>query len=227
MFRLARPGPLAAVAPVVAALGLAACGGGGDASTAASLPQDCEAVHKPPPKQVRLKPPRRRVGAGARLRASVDTSCGRFEIALDARRSPKTVSSFVYLARKGVYDETTFHRIVPDFVIQGGDPTGTGTGGPGYSVDEPPPPSAEYTRGTVAMAKTAVEPPGRSGSQFFVVTAADAGLEPDYAVLGKVSTGEDVVRRIASLGDPASGQAGTPLATVVIRRITVEGTQGA
>ena len=153
--------------------------------------------------------------------AAVDTSCGSFEIALDARDSPKTVSSFVYLAREGLYDDTTFHRIVPGFVIQGGDPLGTGRGGPGYSVDEPPPSNAEYTRGTVAMAKTAIEPPGRSGSQFFVVTAADAGLPPEYALLGEVSSGEDVVDRIAKLGDPASGDAGTPLATVVIRKITV------
>jgi cyclophilin family peptidyl-prolyl cis-trans isomerase len=72
------------------------------------------------------------------------------------------------------------------------------------------------------MAKTAIEPPGRSGSQFFVVTAADAGLPPKYAILGRVSSGQDVVSRIASLGDPASGQTGTPLATVVIRNITLE-----
>ena len=108
-------------------------------------------------------------------------------------------------------------------MIQGGDPLGTGMGGPGYSVDEPPPANAEYTKGTVAMAKTAAEPPGRSGSQFFVVTAADAGLPPDYALLGEVSSGMDVVERIASLGDPASGQTGTPLATVVIRTIAVGG----
>jgi cyclophilin family peptidyl-prolyl cis-trans isomerase len=153
--------------------------------------------------------------------AAVDTSCGSFEIALDTRHSPKTVSSFVYLARQSVYDDTAFHRIVPGFVIQGGDPLGTGRGGPGYSVDEPPSRNVQYTRGTVAMAKTATEPPGRSGSQFFVVTAADAGLPPQYALLGEVSSGEAVVDRIARLGDPTSGQAGTPLAIVVIRRITV------
>ena len=95
-------------------------------------------------------------------------------------------------------------------MIQGGDPLGTGSGGPGYSVEEPPPGKVEYTRGTVAMAKTATEPPGRSGSQFFVVTAADAGLPPQYAVLGEVSSGEDVVDRIARLGDPASGDGHAP-----------------
>ena len=155
--------------------------------------------------------------------ATVDTSCGSFEIALDARHSPRTVSSFVHLARQGLYDDTTFYRIVPGFVIQGGDPLGTGNGGPGYHVDEPPPSNLEYTRGTVAMGKAASEPPGRSGSQFFVVTAADAGLPPSYALLGQVSSGEDVVDRISKLGDPASGQEGTPRATVVIRKITISG----
>jgi peptidyl-prolyl cis-trans isomerase B (cyclophilin B) len=204
-------------------LALASCGGGGGGgeSTSSALPAGCQAVRKPPPKHVNLKPPHRSIPRNRRLTAAVATSCGRFEIALDARDSPKTVSSFVHLAREGVYDDTTFHKIVPRFVIQGGDPLGTGSGGPGYSVDEPPPGRVEYTKGTVAMAKAATEPPGHSGSQFFVVTAADAGLAPQYALLGEVSSGEDVVARIARLGDPASGQTGTPLATVVIRKITV------
>jgi peptidyl-prolyl cis-trans isomerase B (cyclophilin B) len=211
-----------AVLTALAALLLAACGGGDkEESTSATLPAGCQEAQAPPSKRVDLKPPQRKVGRSQSLVAAVDTSCGSFEIALDARDSPKTVSSFVYLAREGVYDDTTFHKIVPRFVIQGGDPLGTGSGGPGYSVDEPPPGKVEYTRGTVAMAKTATEPPGRSGSQFFVVTAADAGLPPQYALLGEVSSGEDVVARIARLGDPASGQTGTPLATVVIRKITV------
>jgi cyclophilin family peptidyl-prolyl cis-trans isomerase len=208
----------------LAALLLAACGGGDEEeSTSATLPAGCQDAQAPPSKRVDLKPPQRKVGRSQSLVAAVDTSCGSFEIALDARDSPKTVSSFVYLAREGVYDDTTFHKIVPRFVIQGGDPLGTGSGGPGYSVDEPPPGKVEYTRGTVAMARAATEPPGRSGSQFFVVTAADAGLAPQYALLGEVSSGEDVVDRIARLGDPASGQTGTPLATVVIRKITVGG----
>ena len=208
----------------LAALLLAACGGGDEEeSTSVSLPGGCQEAQAPPSKRVDLKPPQRKVRRSQSLLATVDTSCGSFEIALDARDSPKTVGSFVYLARKGIYDDTTFNRIVPRFVIQGGDPTGTGTGGPGYSVDEPPPANIEYTKGTVAMVKTAAEPPGTSGSQFFVVTAADAGSPPQYALLGKVSSGSDVVARIASLGDPASGQTGTPLAVVVIRKIAVSG----
>jgi peptidyl-prolyl cis-trans isomerase B (cyclophilin B) len=208
---------------VLAALALAACGGDdGTESTSGALPTDCEDAQAPAPKRVDLKPPGRKAVVGQSPAATVETSCGSFDIALDAKRSPKTVSSFVHMAREGLYDDTIFHRIVPGFVIQGGDPLGTGRGGPGYSVDEPPPSNLEYTRGTVAMAKTATEPPGRSGSQFFVVTAADAGLPPDYALLGKVSSGDDVVDRISKLGDPASGGDGTPLAPVVIRTITVK-----
>jgi cyclophilin family peptidyl-prolyl cis-trans isomerase len=104
-------------------------------------------------------------------------------------------------------------------LIQGGDPTGDGTGGPGYSVDEPPADDTAYLNGTVAMAKTTVEPPGRSGSQFFVVTAADAGLPAVYAVLGEVGKGMDVVETIGELGDPATEE---PLEAVVIERIAIE-----
>lgn len=205
------------------ALALGACGGGeGETSTDAGLPPGCEQVSKPAPKDRELKRPPQTVHAGERLTATVETSCGSFDIRLDTARSPKTVNSFAYLARKGLYDDTTFHRIVPHFVVQGGDPLQNGRGGPGYTVTEPPPANATYTMGTVAMAKTPVEPAGRSGSQFFIVIAADAGLPANYAILGKVSSGFDVVKRIGKLGDPESGDAGTPLATVVIRRITIE-----
>jgi cyclophilin family peptidyl-prolyl cis-trans isomerase len=150
--------------------------------------------------------------------ATVETSCGTFAIALDVRRAPRTTSSFAYQAQRGVYDGTFFHRVIPNFVVQGGDPTGRGTGGPGYFVDEPPPAGLSYTRGIVAMAKSPAEPPGRSGSQFFIVTAPDAGLTPDYALLGRVSRGFAVVQRIESLGT-ASGE---PKAPVIIRHIKVK-----
>src|SRR3954452_15757867 len=219
---LRRAVPLLALA--WATLALAACGGGGGStSTGVSLPSGCEQVSKPPPKQRQLKKPKQTVTAGEKLTATVDTSCGRFDIALDTSTSPKTVNSFVYLAKKGFYDDTTFNRIVPHFVIQGGDPLENGSGGPGYTVVEPPPANASYRMGTVAMAKTAVAPSGQSGSQFFVVTAADAGLPPNYAILGKVSSGFDVVKKIGTLGDPASGDVGKPLATVLIRHVSVSG----
>jgi cyclophilin family peptidyl-prolyl cis-trans isomerase len=216
--RTARLAPLLLVAGVIAA-----CGGGdgdGDEEPVA-LPPGCEQVEAPAPKQVDIERPKRLRPPAPGTVAAVQTSCGDFEIELDSRRSPKTTASFAHLVDEDVYDGTAFHRIVPDFVIQGGDPRGDGTGGAGYFVDEPPPPDTEYTRGTVAMAKTEVEPPGRSGSQFFVVAGADAGLPPDYALLGEVSGGFGVVRRIAELGDPASGQTGTPLAPVVLDSITL------
>jgi peptidyl-prolyl cis-trans isomerase B (cyclophilin B) len=219
---LRRAVPLLALAG--SSLALAACGGGGGTtSTGASLPSGCEQVSKPPPKQRQLKKPKQTVTPGEKLTATVDTSCGRFDIQLDASSSPKTVNSFAYLAKKGLYDDTTFNRIVPGFVIQGGDPLQNGTGGPGYTVIEAPPRTATYKMGTVAMAKPSVAPNGQSGSQFFVVTAADAGLPPNYAILGKVSSGFDVVKKIDTLGDPASGDKGTPLATVLIRHISVSG----
>jgi peptidyl-prolyl cis-trans isomerase B (cyclophilin B) len=203
---------------------LASCGGGGNGtSTGASLPPGCEQVAKPPPRHRELKRPPQTVQRGDRLIATVDTSCGRFDIRLDTLGFPRTANSFAYLAKKGFYDDTTFSRIVPRFVIQGGDPTQTGSGGPGYFITERPPPNTKYTLGTVAMAKTQVEPAGRSGSQFFVVTTPNAGLPPNYAILGKVSSGLDVVKRIGTLGDPASGEAGTPLAPVVIQRIAING----
>jgi cyclophilin family peptidyl-prolyl cis-trans isomerase len=174
-------------------------------------------VQAPPPKKVQLSAPTKTLGGPAT--ATVETSCGSFTIALDVARAPKTASSFAYLARQGVYNDTIFHRIVPGFVIQGGDPTQTGSGGPGYFVDEPPPRNLSYTQGIVAMAKSSAEPPGRSGSQFFVVTVADAGLTPDYALVGKVTRGFDVVQRIEQLGTPA----GVPKAPVVIRRVTIRG----
>jgi peptidyl-prolyl cis-trans isomerase B (cyclophilin B) len=208
---------------VALSLAIAACGGDDDQDTEAASESGCEQVEAPAPKQVKLKPPKQQVNRGAELTASVETNCGTFEIALDARHSPKTVSSFVHIAKEGVYDGTTFHRVVPDFVIQGGDPAGTGSGGPGYTVTERPPANTVYERGTVAMAKAQLEPPGASGSQFFVVTApADAGLPPDYAVLGEISSGEDVVERIAALADPDLGATGgLPSQPVVIERVTV------
>jgi cyclophilin family peptidyl-prolyl cis-trans isomerase len=127
----------------------------------------------------------------------------------------------VALAKSGFFKDTTFHRIAPGFVIQGGDPTGAGSGGPGYSTRDKPPPDAAYTKGVVAMAKTAAEAPGTAGSQFYVVTGADAGLPPEYALLGKVVKGLEVVERIGELGDPASGGEGRPLQPVVVEKATL------
>jgi len=153
----------------------------------------------------------------------LQTNCGEIDIALDVKRARVTSSSVAYLVRKGFYDGLSFHRIakVPtggDFVIQGGDPTGTGNGGPGYSVREKPPAGLRYSRGVVAMAKTEIEPAGTSGSQFFIVTAEDAGLPADYALLGKVTKGDDVVSKIAATPTDSTEH---PTKPVVITKATI------
>jgi cyclophilin family peptidyl-prolyl cis-trans isomerase len=121
--------------------------------------------------------------------------------------------------RQGFYDGLTFHRIVAGFVIQGGDPLGNGQGGPGYSVVEAPPSTTRYTSGVVAMAKTAAERPGTSGSQFFVVTGDDVGLPPEYAVAGKVTSGMATVTKIGAI--PAPDPQNAPEEPVVISKATL------
>jgi cyclophilin family peptidyl-prolyl cis-trans isomerase len=204
---------------IVAAVLLSRGGGDDDSTTAtAAGAEGCEEVAQPQPKQVTFKAPKQVLEPGAEATAVVQTSCGTFEIALDTKRAPKTANSFAFLAEEGFYDDLTFPRIVPGFVIQGGSPENTTTGGPGYSVDEQPPANLAYTKGVVAMAKSSAEPPGRSGSQFYVVTGADAGLPPEYALVGKVSEGLDVVERIGELGT-ASEQ---PKQTILIESITID-----
>ena len=148
-----------------------------------------------------------------------DTSCGTFVVTLDLDSAPATAASLVSLAKAGYYDDTIFHRIVPGFVIQGGDPTQGGAGGPGYKTVDVPKADAAYTKGFVAMAKTADEPAGTSGSQFFVVTAEDAQLPPEYALLGKVTGGQDVVDKIAAADMDPSTEA--PVDPIVIRSVKV------
>jgi peptidyl-prolyl cis-trans isomerase B (cyclophilin B) len=214
-------GVFAAVAAAIVVVILVSRGGGGgdEASVSAKVGKNgCKKVAAPEPKQVSLEAPKQTVKKGEKLTAVVETSCGSFDIALDTTRAPKTANSFAYLAEEGFYDDLTFHRIVPEFVIQGGDPEGTGTGGPGYKVVEKPPANLAYTKGIVAMAKSSTEPPGTSGSQFFVVTGADAGLPAEYALVGKVSSGMDVVERIGKLGTPEE----KPKQTVLIEKMTIE-----
>jgi peptidyl-prolyl cis-trans isomerase B (cyclophilin B) len=226
--RSPRP-PIGAAILTLGALALGACGGDEDTTstttTTAATPsaKGCEEVPAAEPKKVHLKAPKEQVQASEQITATVETNCGSFDIELDTQGSPKTASSFVHLVDEGLYDGTSFHRVVDGFVIQGGDPAGSGKGGPGYSVVEKPPVDAEYTEGTVAMAKSPVEPDGTSGSQFFVVTVPDAGLPAQYAILGEVSNGLDTVKRIEGLANPDLGpEGGEPVIPVVIDRITLE-----
>ncbi|HEU5063443.1 MAG TPA: peptidylprolyl isomerase [Solirubrobacterales bacterium] len=191
---------------------------GGDTTSAQASAGECKKVEAPEPKTVSFKAPDQVLEAGEAATAVVKTSCGTFEIELDTERAPKTANSFAFLAEEGFYDDLTFHRVAPGFVIQGGDPEGTGTGGPGYTVDEEPPPNLSYTKGVVAMAKSSADPPGRSGSQFYVVTAPDAGLPPEYALVGRVTEGYDAVARIEKLG----GAEEKPKQTVLIEEVTIE-----
>lgn len=206
---------------VVAAVLISNGGGDSDDETSAANETSaggCETVEAPKPKTVSFKAPEQVLEPGEEATAVVKTNCGTFEIALDTERAPKTANSFAFLAEEGFYDDLIFHRVVPGFVIQGGDPEGTGLGGPGYSVDEKPPPNLAYTKGVVAMAKSSADPPGRSGSQFYVVTGADAGLPPEYALVGKVTEGFDAVARIEKLGDAEE----KPKQTVLIEEMTLE-----
>jgi peptidyl-prolyl cis-trans isomerase B (cyclophilin B) len=146
------------------------------------------------------------------------TSEGSFTITLDQKDSPHVAASFAALVRKKYFDGTIFHRIVPGFLIQGGDRSATGHGFPGYTVVDKPPPETKYTAGVVAMAKTTVQPAGTSGSQFFIVTGGDLHLPPLYAVLGRVTAGMDVVKKIGKLGDVSTEM---PTKRVTIERVTL------
>ena len=201
-------------------LALAACGGDDEpSSTPADSTQGCDAVDPAEPKDVGTRTaPTQPLDPSTTYKLKVETSCGPFTITLDQASAPKTTASLVALARDGYFDGIGFHRVAPGFVIQGGDPTGGGAGGPGYSTVDPPPQDALYTRGVVAMAKAPDEAPGTSGSQFFVVTGGDIGLPPEYAVVGRVTAGLDTVLEIDDLG-VGDGPPATP---VVMEKVTVE-----
>jgi cyclophilin family peptidyl-prolyl cis-trans isomerase len=202
----------------LAAAALAAAVGAGTAS-ASHAAASCRSLASPPPKkQVDLKPPRARLDPKKQWIATVTTNCGTFAFALDVKDSPRTAASFAALANAHYFDGTIFHRVVPGVVIQGGDPTQSGAGGPGYATVDPPPRKTRYVRGVVAMAKTGTDPAGTSGSQFFVVTAPDAQLPPDYALLGRVTKGLPVVLKIGKLGDPATEK---PMQPIVVSRLRV------
>ncbi|HMJ03440.1 MAG TPA: peptidylprolyl isomerase [Conexibacter sp.] len=232
------PRPLLLVTVLLGALALvmlAGCGdsddgGGSDtaqepAATTAETSGPCEVVELPAPRnEPLLRKPKERLDPSREWTATVTTNCGTFTIGLDVARAPKTAASFASLARRGFYDDLTFHRIAPGFVIQGGDPLGTGTGGPGYTIVEKPPRDLQYTHGVVAMAKTNTEPDGASGSQFFVVTGEDGGLPPQYALVGTVVDGLDVVDTIgASPIDTSDPQGSRPVDPVVIESVEIAG----
>jgi cyclophilin family peptidyl-prolyl cis-trans isomerase len=152
--------------------------------------------------------------------ARVDTEFGSFEITLDARRFPKSTNRFVTLARSHFYDGLTWHRVVHDFVVQGGDPKGDGTGGPGSTI-ETETPKLPYRIADVAWARAPGEPPAAAGSQFFVLTGTEgAALPTEYGYIGHVTAGLDVVERLNALARPGD-ESGRPTRTVHMTTITI------
>ena len=194
-------------------------------SPASASASGCRTVPTPTPKpNGHLSLPHLKLDPHRTYTVTIVTNCGTFAFKLDVAQSPKTSASFYSLVKRGFFDGVTFHRVAAGFVIQGGDPTGTGAGGPGYTVVEAPPKGTQYVLGDVAMAKTQSQPAGASGSQFFVVTGQNvtqsAGLTPDYALVGKVVSGIGVVERIGALPTNPP-QDGAPTTAVVMSKVTV------
>jgi len=155
------------------------------------------------------------IDASKRYTAEMVTSKGTMTISLDPIAAPQTVNNFVFLARYHYFDGIVFHRIIPGFVLQGGDPTGTGRGGPGYRFADELPAPGRYELGSLAMANAG---PDTNGSQFFVISGpSGVRLPPQYSLFGKVVAGMDVVQAIDAIGT----QSGTPTETVTIQSVTI------
>ena len=166
----------------------------------------------------RQEPPPLTVDPSKTYVATVDTNEGSFQMTLDPQVAPQTVNSFVYLASQGFYDGLPFHRVVKNFVIQGGDPKGDGSGGPGYTLPDEPPTNG-YQKYSVAMANAGAD---TNGSQFFLVYA-DTQLPPDYDVIGQMDpAGIDVVKEIAKKGTQDGGPDGAPKETVTIESVATD-----
>ncbi|MBA2254053.1 MAG: peptidylprolyl isomerase [Chloroflexi bacterium] len=154
------------------------------------------------------------IDASKRYTATIQTSAGAMTAELWPAEAPMTVNNFVFLARDGFYDGVIFHRVIPGFMIQGGDPTGTGSGGPGYKFKDEPV-RKPYSRGTLAMANAG---PNTNGSQFFVMHA-DYGLPPNYTIFGKLTSGEEVIDAIATA---PTGSHDRPKQPATIQSITID-----
>jgi len=206
----------AALAALVLAIGVAACGASGGGATQSQAPQSATpAASGGPVAEGCPSSAPEPLPAGEKRDVTIETDLGNIVIAVEADLGPLAAGNFVALAECGFYDGVGFHRIMPDFVIQGGDPTGTGSGGPGYEFPNDPV-SVPYERGVVAMANAGRD---TNGSQFFIVLQ-EAGLPPDYSVFGRVTSGMEVADQIAA-GPSSGGQAGQALEPVTMNRVTV------
>jgi len=157
------------------------------------------------------------IDSSKRYTATMQTTLGEMVISLDASTAPKTVNNFVTLARYHYYDGIIFHRIIEGFMCQGGDPTGTGTGGPGYKFEDELPAPGRYEIGSLAMANSG---PNTNGSQFFVISGSSGvGLPPQYSLFGKVVKGLEVVEAMQQVDTDRSDR---PATDVVIQSVTIE-----
>ena len=145
--------------------------------------------------------------------ATIETTAGTMNVEFFPEDAPNTVNNFVFLAREGYYEDVIFHRVIPGFMIQGGDPTGTGSGGPGYKFKDEPV-TKKYTRGILAMANAGKD---TNGSQFFVMHA-DYGLPPSYTIFGQLTSGEDVLDAIATA---PKGSQDRPKEPVKMTKVTI------
>jgi cyclophilin family peptidyl-prolyl cis-trans isomerase len=183
------------------------------------------------PKPQFAGPPPMKIDPKATYTATVETSCGTIVIELDAKRAPTTVNSFVFLAKEGYFDGQYVHRLDTSIdVVQGGDPTGTGSGGPGYAIPDELKGDESYTPGTLAMANAGAN---TGGSQFFLITGpAGTNLDgnPNYTIFGKVIEGLDVAKRIQSLPivDASSGDISgqRPVQAIYLESVTIRKTGG-
>ena len=180
------------------------------------MPTDCPAADGSSPQQRRFDgPPPMCIDPSKSYTAEMVTSKGTMTIALDPTIAPKTVNNFVVLARYHYYDVIVFHRVIPGFVLQGGDPEGTGRGGPGYRFEDELPAPGRYELGSLAMANAG---PNTNGSQFFVISGPDGvRLPPQYSLFGKVINGLDVVAAIDAIGT----RSGDPKEKVTIESVTI------
>jgi cyclophilin family peptidyl-prolyl cis-trans isomerase len=180
------------------------------------LPEELPAVDGSSPQRRSFKgEPPMPIDAAKRYTATMVTSKGPMTIALDPQAAPRTVNSFVFLARYHYFDGIAFHRVIPGFVLQGGDPTGTGTGGPGYKFADELPAPGRYELGSLAMANAG---PDTNGSQFFIISGRDGmALPPNYSLFGKVVAGLETVAAIDAVGS----RSGKTSEKVTIESVTI------
>ena len=205
-----------AVATLVAVPLIAGCGSSDSASTGADTAATGATGAEAGAAKTWSSAPTMAIDPKSTYTAVLRTSEGNITIALDPKTAPKTVNNFVFLSKEGFYDGLTFHRVIPDFVIQGGDPDGNGTGGPGYAFEDELPKTGDYKLGSVAMANSG---PNTNGSQFFIITGQQGvQLPPNYSLFGQVTKGQDVADKISTMAAPGTE---TPDPPVTIEKVTI------